>query len=100
MGITNNLSNGIVSGSYTSVSANYAVTAYDYFVLCTANSFNVTLPTAVGKQNKLYEVKNSGSGTITLLTSGGQTIDSESSQQILPGECLTLLSNNVNWWVV
>lgn len=98
--MSNNANNNIVSRSYSSVSANYNVLAPDYFVLCTANSFNVTLPTAVGKQNKIYEIKNAGSGTISLLTTGGQTIDGESSQQILSGECLTVLSNNANWFVV
>lgn len=54
--MSNNSCNNIVSRSYASVNANYNVLALDYFILCTANSFDVTLPTAVGRQNKIYEV--------------------------------------------
>lgn len=100
MVVSNNSANGLISGSYTSVSGNYSVGANDYFVLCTANSFNVTLPTAVGRQNKIYQVKNSGFGTITILTTGGQTIDGQTSQQLIQSECLTLQSNNANWFVI
>jgi hypothetical protein len=98
--MTANACNNIVSRSFSSVNANYNVLASDYFILCTANSFDVTLPTAVGKQNKIYEIKNSGSGTIQLLPTGAEQIDGEGFQQILPGECLTVLSNNANWYVV
>ena len=97
---TTNSCNNIVSYSLVSISSNYTVDVLDYFILCTANSFEVTLPTAVGNQNRTYQIKNSGDGTITLLPHGAETIDGEDSQVIYPAECLTVISNNSNWYVI
>jgi hypothetical protein len=56
------------SFSYTSKTSNYAVLESDYYVECTSNSFNVTLPDpATVGAGKTFSIKNSGSGIIDVI---------------------------------
>lgn len=52
-----------------------ADTDYVYLV---SGTTTMTLPTAVGNDN-LYTVKNVGSGVVTIATTGGQTVDGDST---------------------
>lgn len=81
-------------------SSNYTPTVDDYFINCTANSFTVTLPTAIGATGQRYQIKNSGTGVVTLETTDSQTIDGNLSEYIYKGECITVISNNSNWYVL
>lgn len=83
--------------SYTAKTANYTIGNGDYLVNCTANSFTVTLPTAVGIQGRVYVVKNRGVGTITLATTSSQTIDGSAPGTITAGSVAQLMSDNTNW---
>jgi hypothetical protein len=86
---------------YTAVSATYTATPDDYTINCTSGTFNVTLPTAVGIQGRIYKVKNSGSGTITLNTTGGQTIDGASNKVLSTQyQVITVQSTGSNWIVL
>ena len=86
---------------YVAKTANYTITASDYTIDCTANTFTVTLPTAVGITGRIYNVKNSGLGTtITLNTTNSQTIDGSLTQSVNSIECLTVQSNGANWIVI
>lgn len=59
---------------YVAKTANYTLTATDYTVNCTANSFTATLPSAVTVgAGKIYTIVNSGAGTITIGTTSSQT---------------------------
>lgn len=74
-----------------------AVAATDYVYLA-SGTLNITLPTSVGNSN-LYTVKNIGAGTVTILTTGGETIDG-SANLILPLQftSVDLISNNSGNW--
>jgi hypothetical protein len=68
---------------------------------CVANSFTVTLPTAVGIAGKQYCIKNSGTGVITIDANGLQTIDGAlnfflSTQY----ESIWIISDGANWKVI
>jgi len=80
--------------------ANYSFVDSDYLVNCTANSFNVTLPTAVGRQGKTYVVKNSGTGTISFLASGGQLIDGAASWSLSQYDYFVVQSTGSNWVII
>lgn len=83
----------------TAKTANYTAVAGD-LVNCTANSFNVTLPTAVGVSGQPIRVVNSGTGTITILTTSSQTINGASSGEgftVYPGDSFEYVSDNANW---
>ena len=81
------------------VTSTYTVTADDYLINA-SGTFNVTLPSAVGIQGKLYTIKNSGVGIITVITTSGQTIDGSISSSIVAGNGLQIASNGSNWIVI
>lgn len=89
-----------LSLSYVSVTSVYTVLSTDYTVDCTANTFTVSLPTATGITGRIYVVKNSGAGTITLDPSGSETIDGASTQVVVSGSFLMIQSNGANWIVI
>lgn len=86
---------------YTAISGTYTVTATDCVIDCTANTFTVTLPTAVGIQGQIFTVKNSGTGVITVAAAGGEFIDGAATQ-VLPVryESITLISTNTGWRII
>jgi len=86
--------------TYKAITAVYTITATDDLIDCTANTFIVTLPTAVGIDGRLYDVKNSGVGIITLEGDGTETIAKELNQVINPIESLTVVSDGTNWIVI
>lgn len=88
---------GSTSLAYVAKTANYTATDADYTIDCTANSFTITLPTAVGIQGRIYIIKNTGAGTITLATTSSQTIDGASPGTVAAGTVIVLQSTNANW---
>jgi hypothetical protein len=94
--------------TYQSKSAGYTGVINDY-INCTANSFTVTLPTAVGNAGRTIIVKNSGTGTITINTTSAQTMDGVASGSVklsptvsggVTGanyEAITFVSDGANW---
>jgi hypothetical protein len=83
--------------AYTAQTTTYNVLASDYVIHCTSGTFTVNLPTAVGVQGKVYIVKNSGSGLITIDPDGTQTIDGALTYKIGGNESLKLMSTGANW---
>lgn len=79
------------------VSNTYTITASDEIVECTANTFSVTLPTAVGISGRVYQIKNSGSGVITVNTTSSQTIDGALTKTLNQYDKLATVSNGTNW---
>ena len=88
---------GRLKTSYVAVTGTYAILETDCTVDCTANTFTITLPTAVGVEGQIYNLKNSGTGVITLATTSAQTIDGEASATLTltQYENLQVQSNNV-----
>lgn len=66
---------------YVSKSSTYTANANDYTINCTG-TFTVTLPTSVGISGRIYIIKNSGVGVITVATTGGETIDGLTTQAL------------------
>lgn len=73
-----------------------ATTGIDYVYLVSGTTA-ITLPTAVGNSN-LYTVKNVGNGIVTVNTTGGETIDDDSTV-IMPVKytSVDIISNGTNW---
>jgi predicted ATP-dependent Lon-type protease len=91
---------GGINFPYTAVSTTYTVNFDNYLVDCTSGTFTVTLPTSVGNTGQIFVIKNSGSGTITLATTGGQTIDGTSTKTLLQYGSITVQSDGTNWWII
>jgi hypothetical protein len=88
---------------YLAKTADYTLTETDYIVDCTANSFAITLPTAVTWAGQIYVIKNSGTGVITMNTTSGETIDGNASGALtlaLQYDSITVMSNGVNWLII
>lgn len=67
---------------------------------CTANTFTVNLPTAVGIQGTTYTLVNSGTGVITLDPIPGETINLSSTIDLAQYTSRTVQSDNANWIVI
>lgn len=88
-----------ISHGYVAKTATYTA-ADDYTIDCTANSFTVNLPTAVGITGRIYLVKNSGTGVITIDPAGAETIDGAATQAVVSGASVTVQSNGANWIIL
>jgi hypothetical protein len=95
-GLTN--ANSIAPGRYRAITALRTLDATDYIVNCTANSFTVTLPTAVGITGRQYIIKNTGSSTtITIATTSSQTVDGAAPGTVTTLIPLRVCSDGANW---
>lgn len=85
-------------GNFTS---DYTIDNTDCVINCTANTFTVTLPTAVGVEGQYFIIKNSGSGTITIDAYSSETIDGAASKLLaVQYESMTLISDGANWVII
>jgi len=85
--------------AYRAITALRTLDSTDELVDCTANTFTVTLPTAVGFARS-YTVKNSGTGVITVATTSSQTIDGNLTIGLNQYDSITVRSTNANWVIV
>jgi hypothetical protein len=67
---------------------------------CTANTFIVNLPTAIGIQGTPYTLVNSGTGTITLKGNIGQTINGSTTIDLAQYTSRTVQSDGTNWIII
>ncbi len=94
-------SSGIIriTGTITVSSLLPSAVGMDYVYFCT-NTITIMLPTAVGNTN-LYTLKNIGAGIITVIGSGGETIDDVASIPMPDHNMLlSFISDGVNWRIV
>jgi len=88
------------AGPVTSVSAAYTALSTDSIILANG-TFAVTLLSAVtAGSGHLLEVKNVGTGIVTVLPAGAETIDGDSSMILLNEDAIDLVSDGSNWQVV
>ena len=85
---------------FRQISALHTILLTDDVIECTANTFTVTLPTAVGITGRFYDIKNNGAGVITLAADGSETIDGLATQTIGTMGNLTPMSNGTNWILI
>jgi len=90
-----------VNLTVSSHSSNYSLTATDNIVNATA-SLTFTLPSVTGLTGKIYYIKNfTGSGSVTVNTTGGVTIDGQSSW-IMSNQysSMTVFTDGSNWYII
>lgn len=94
---------GSFANTYIAKTGTYTATISDYLINCTANSFTVTLPTAVGITGRIYEIVNSGAGTITVGTTSSQTFTNVTATPTTltiltaAGKSVRIMSDGANW---
>jgi hypothetical protein len=85
---------------YRAVTSTDTFIPADYTIDCTSGTFTVNLPTAVGITGKIYVLKNSGTGTITLDGDTSETIDGVTTITIEADEAYTVQSTGTNWIII
>jgi hypothetical protein len=86
--------------NYVAKTATYTAAATDYFIDCTANTWTLSLPTAVGRTGQVYVIKNSGTGILTIDPASTQTIDGDSTFILaVQYESISIMSDGANWKV-
>jgi hypothetical protein len=90
----------LVAGTYQTKSAIYTALDTDGTIECTANTFTVTLYTAVGNLDRQIIIKNTGTGIITIDGNAAETIDGVLTQVLGRYVSMTLRSNGTNWVIV
>lgn len=91
---------GSLSLPYRAINAIRTLDETDYQIECTANTFDITLPSAIDITGRVYSIKNSGVGVITIKCDGAETIDGEVSQEISQWENIMMVSNGANWIII
>jgi hypothetical protein len=91
---------GLPSGGFTPsvaiLSINTTLSTQDVAIVI--SPVTITLPTAIGSSGKLYNVINStSSGIVTLATSGGQLINSNSTLELYQYDSVVVVSDGSNW---
>jgi hypothetical protein len=91
------ISLGGITFPYIDVNGTYTISQNDYLVDATSGTFTITLPTAVGIEGKIFQIKNSGTGVITLDGNGSETIDGQLTITLNQYDAVQVTSNGTNW---
>lgn len=103
---TVNLKNTKITGLKVNIvakTANYTVTASDDVIICGAGNetFTITLLAVASSANKVYHIKNVGTGTITVDGNGAETIDGGVTATLLNQfECISIICDGTEWWII
>ena len=77
----------------------YSVAVGVDVVLCTV-PVTTTLPIAAAYEGRSIDVKSAAAGATVTLASDGGFIDSEVTQTIDDFECITVISDGTDWWIL
>lgn len=88
---------GINVGAKTAL---YTLTYADDLIQVTSGTFTITFPTAVGCRGKTWNVKNSGTGVVTLDGNGAETIDGVATVALAQYDSGTLMSDGANLMII
>ena len=87
--------------AYTTVTGDYTLTTSDFLIEITGSAnVTITLPTAVGIAGREFEIKNSGTGEITVDADGTETIDDALTKILVQYDAMKIMSNGTNWIIV
>jgi hypothetical protein len=87
----------------TTTSATYTITDANSILLCdtASNAITVNLPTAIGRQGKIYKIKCiNAANNVTIDGNGTQTIDGNLTFILTFLDALTIVSDNSNWFIL
>lgn len=88
--------------------ANYTITLSDWTVFgdTALSDFTFTLPTAASAfdgdydAGNIYNLKNTGTGTLTIDGNGSEEIDGETTVELIQDETITIQSDGSDWWIL
>lgn len=86
---------------YTAKTAAYTATDSDYVIDCTSGVFAVTLPTAVGRTGKVFIIKRTSTGLITIVPNGSELIDGSTGVSLdIRYSSITVQSTGTGWIII
>lgn len=93
--------NGSFATGYVAKTSTYTATISDFTIDCTTGTFTVNLPTAVGITGRIYVIKNTGTGVITIDANSTETIDGALTQTLsVQYTSYMIQSNGANWLII
>ena len=101
--VTNLDINGGFAANLTSQTGTYTALTSDHTILCGSGNetFTVTLPAASGVSGIIYNIKNIGTGTITVDGADSETIDGATTQVISTQyDSITIQCDGSNWHIL
>jgi hypothetical protein len=92
----------VVCPNIKTVQENTDVTLNDEIIFVNAaTTVTLTLPNVEVAQNKLFTIKNIGTGTVEIQPSGSETIDGQSYLALnTKNQTVTVISDGSNWYIV
>jgi len=92
----------VVCPNIKTVQENTNVTLNDEIIFVnTTTIVTLTLPNVEVAQNKLFTIKNIGTGTVEIRPSGSETIDGRSYLTLnTKNQTVTVISDGSNWYIV
>jgi len=95
---------GIVLPTRTVTASTDTPTGRDHVILCdaTSNTVTINLPTAVGIEGRVYNIKAINTdNAVTVDADGTEEIDGSATAITLAlVEVITIQSDNANWWII
>jgi hypothetical protein len=85
--------------SIRTITTSETLLSNDYSIIC-SSGLTVTLPTAVGIQGKIYNIKNLSTSIVIINTSSSQTIDVDETPALTYKQKITLQSDGNNWIIL
>jgi hypothetical protein len=85
--------------SVATKTATYVVTTNDDLILANG-TFTVTLYTAIGNNGREIEIRNIGTGTVTVAGNAAELIDAANTLLLTSGQALWVKSDNAQWWTI
>lgn len=83
-----------VSGN-TTLDSNYHTVNYTG-----AGGHTITLPTVTGNVGRVFIIKNTGAGSLTVSRAGSDTIDGATTLTLTTKQCVTLVADTATTWLV
>lgn len=84
---------------YIAKTSAYTITSDDFTVDCNG-TFTVTLPDSTSLRGRVFVIKNSGGGVITVNTTSSQTIDESLTLTLIPGVCYRVQSTGAHYIII
>jgi hypothetical protein len=97
------ITGGTIAGVKYPVSSITTGTTLDatHFMVLASGTISITLPTAVGIVGRIYNIKNVGTGIITILTTSSQSIDGNTSLTITTKySSLQIIADGTGWNII
>ena len=95
------LTAGAIRTGLVSTAVDYPALPTDSVILVTATGKNVTLPTAIGVAGKIFTVKLTSAGSLTISTTASQTIDGSVNLFLIgKNSYVRVISDGSNWFII